>query len=333
MSARDAAFLRMFRLASTVVDRTLGPRLSILIFHRALREPDPLFPEELHASRFERLARTIAEAAHVMSLGEALALREQGRLPPRALVITFDDGYADNAEIALPILQRHGLRATFFVATGYLDGGRMFNDTVIECVRASRLDRADLSAWGLGDRSLVTLQDRRQVIDALLPLIKYGSLAERERHLAALHRQLGSPALPDSPMMRSDQVVQLHRAGMEIGAHTDLHPILRVTPDAEAEAEIAKGQRRLQNLLDAPVDVFAYPNGRPMRDYDTRHVDMVRRLGFLGAVSTAVGVAHAQADPFQLPRFTPWDEAPARWMARLLRSRLLGTRHEQAMTA
>jgi hypothetical protein len=74
----------------------------------------------------------------------------------------------------------------------------------------------------------------------------------------------------------------------------------------------------LQSLLDTPVDVFAYPNGRPDVDYDQRHVAMVRRLGFRGAVTTAPGVATAGVDPFELPRFTPWDCTPARWSARLL---------------
>ena len=72
---------------------------------------------------------------NVISLADGVAGLKRGCLPPRALSITFDDGYRDNHDIALPILLQLGLPATFFVATGFLDGGRMFNDTVIEAVR------------------------------------------------------------------------------------------------------------------------------------------------------------------------------------------------------
>ncbi|MBI5720145.1 MAG: polysaccharide deacetylase family protein [Burkholderiales bacterium] len=283
-----------------------------------------MFPDLVDARSFEALVRVLAASFRVLPLGEAAARLAAGTLPSGALSITFDDGYADNAEIALPILRRHGLKATFFVATGFLDGGRMFNDSVIECVRSARGDAADLTEFALGRRSLAGAHDRRAVIDELLPQVKYLGLEEREHFIARLARCLGSGSLPDDLMMRSAQVVELHRAGMEIGGHTVRHPILRVLPDAEAEAEIAGGRATLQQLIDAPVQVFAYPNGRPLQDYDARHVEIVRRLGFRAAVSTAAGTATVASDPFQLPRFTPWDRGAWRWMARLLRMRIAG---------
>lgn len=305
-------------------DQAAAPRLSILIFHRVLPAPDPMFPDLVDAARFDALVRLLARAFTVMPVGEGAAHLAAGTLPAGALAITFDDGYADNAEIALPILRRHGVRATFFVSTGFLDGGRMFNDSVIECVRAARSDTADLEELGLGRRSLATPQERRRVVDELLPKVKYLGFEDRERFIETLARRLGTGRLPDDLMMRSTQVGELHRAGMEIGGHTVRHPILRVLPDDEAEREIAAGRERLQELIGAPVHVFAYPNGRPLQDYDARHVSIVRRLGFRAAVSTAAGTATAASDPFQLPRFTPWDQGAWRWTARLLRMRVAG---------
>jgi peptidoglycan/xylan/chitin deacetylase (PgdA/CDA1 family) len=72
-----------------------------------------------------------------------------GALPERAAAITFDDGYADNFTRALPLLREQGLPATFFVATGFLDGGRMWNDTISEAIRRCNEDVVDLSAIGL----------------------------------------------------------------------------------------------------------------------------------------------------------------------------------------
>lgn len=292
-------------------------RLSVLIFHRVMPERDPLFPEEMHAERFDRLMGQLARSFRVLPLGEALTAMDAGRLPMGALSVTFDDGYADNAEVALPILRRHGLRATFFVATGFLDGGRMFNDSVIEILRHARGDTIDLDGFGLGRLPLTGAAQRRAAVDRLLPTVKYLALEQRESAIAELSRAAGSPSLPRDLMMRSAQVQELHRAGMEIGGHTVRHPILRVLPDPEARAEIAGGRDALQALIDAPVEVFAYPNGVPGQDYDERHVAMVRELGFRAAVSTRAGTAGPASDRFQMPRFTPWDESPARWMARL----------------
>ena len=111
--ARSAA-----RLASAAAFAMCGQRLPIVIFHRVHARPDPLFPDEMDAARFDRLMAWVAGSFRVRTLRESVEHQRQGRLPPRSLVITFDDGYADNAEVALPILRRHGLAADFFISTG-----------------------------------------------------------------------------------------------------------------------------------------------------------------------------------------------------------------------
>jgi peptidoglycan/xylan/chitin deacetylase (PgdA/CDA1 family) len=109
---------------------------------------------------------------------------------------------------------------------------------------------------------------------------------------------------------------------MGIGGHTVNHPILARLPAAEARQEIAQGRAALEAALDAPVRVFAYPNGKPGQDYLPEHVDMVRELGFEAAVSTAWGVSRGAADWYQLPRFTPWDQGIGKFGLRLARNML-----------
>ena len=317
MAPVDKLSALLLRNALGFFGSVVSSRLSILIFHRVHAASDPLFPFEPDAQRFESLMRFVAATFRVMTFGEAVDHLAQDTLPRRSLVITFDDGYADNAEVALPILQRCGLQATFFISTGFLDGGRMWNDSVIECVRASTRESIDLTDYGLGRLPLGTLDDRRRCIDALLPRIKYLTLPERSEAVLALQRQCGVPDLSDDLMMSADQVRSLHRAGMEIGAHTVNHPILRSITAAEAAREIGDGRNALESMLDARVDVFAYPNGKPAQDYDASHVDIVRKLGFRGAVSTAPGVGRAGDDLFQLPRFTPWGRSIPVWGGRL----------------
>ena len=318
MSLSDDLATRAAGLGAAAVAMVRGPVLTTLIFHRVLPQPDPLFPREMDRQRFDQTMGAVARAFRVLPLAEAVKRLRENSLPPRAMVITFDDGYADNEQIALPILQRHGLSASFFVATGFLDGGRMWNDTVIECFRRSPRDSADLGAWGLGAVSLRGAAERRRAIDLLLPKIKYMDLAAREQALRDLQAAVGSPALPNDLMMTQAQVRKLHTAGMGIGAHTVMHPILTALTAPQAQQELAQGKSALEAMIGSEVRHLAYPNGGPDRDYDSRHVAFARTLGFESAVTTATGVARPGADLFQLPRFTPWDTSLSRWLLRLV---------------
>jgi peptidoglycan/xylan/chitin deacetylase (PgdA/CDA1 family) len=298
-----------------------GPRarLSVLIFHRVLADADPLFPEEVDADRFDTLCRWVRAQFNVLPLDQAVARLRSGSLPERALALTFDDGYADNFHVALPILLRHGLTATFFIATGFIDGGRMWNDTVIEAVRRTSLtccNLVDVPVCGSQSAALDTVANKRAVIAAVIGATKYRPAAERDAIAGRLAARLGA-ALPGDMMMTSDEVKGLRRAGMQIGAHTVSHPILARLDVKAIRAEIIDSKRFLESLLGEPVTLFAYPNGKPGDDYDERSVRIVEESGFHAALSTAWGAARATTGLFELPRFTPWDRSELRFGLRL----------------
>lgn len=298
-----------------------GPkaRLSVLIFHRVLPAPDPLFPDEMHAARFDELCRWLAAWFNVLPLDQAVQRLQAGTLPARAACITFDDGYADNHHVGMPILQRHGLTATFFIATGFLDGGRMWNDTIIETVRACQAPELDVSALGLGSHALSSVAEQQAAIAALIGHIKYRPVAER----ITLTEEIAGYAkvqLPQNLMMTSAEVKAMRHAGMQIGAHTVSHPILAKLTDAQAGVEIGDSKRFLQQLLGERITVFAYPNGKPGEDYSSQSVEVVRSLGFDAAVSTQWGISRMGDDPLQIKRFTPWDKTRLRFGMRLLRN-------------
>lgn len=299
-----------------------GARLSILIFHRVLAEPDPMFPSEMHARRFDALCGWLSRWARVLPLQQAVQQLRAGTLPARALAITFDDGYADNAAIALPLLQRHGLCATFFVATSFLNGGRMWNDDVVETLRrcpAAELDLGDLGLAGIARLPLGDWAQRRAGAGKVLGAIKYAGLAPRRQLAQAVAARAGVP-LPDDLMMGDAQVRALRDGGMQIGAHTHQHPIIGQLAHAEALAEVRQSRQVLEGLLGEPVTVFAYPNGSPGRDYHAGTLAVLREAGVEVAVTTAWGAARPDVDPLQVPRFSPWDETPGRYGLRLLRN-------------
>jgi peptidoglycan/xylan/chitin deacetylase (PgdA/CDA1 family) len=298
-----------------------GARLSILIFHRVHAAPDALFPGEPDAQRFDAVCGWLKAWFNVLPLDEAVERLRSRSLPPRAACITFDDGYADNHDVAMPILLRHRLPAAFFIATGYLDGGRMFNDSIVELVRRSTLPSLPLDGLGFGLGAALPLGDapaRVAAIGALIGELKYRAPEERQALCLALQRHARVDRLPVDLMMRAEQVRAMHRAGLQIGAHTVTHPILARLDEAAARSEIQRSKSELEGIVGAPVSLFAYPNGRPDVDYAGTTVRLVREAGFKAAVSTAWGSSGPDTDIFQLPRFTPWDLSSLRFGVRLL---------------
>jgi peptidoglycan/xylan/chitin deacetylase (PgdA/CDA1 family) len=309
-------FKQLFGLSSPA-----GPKacLSVLIFHRVLPTPDPLYPDEMHVTRFDELCGWLAAWFNVLPLDQAVQRLQAGTLPARAACITFDDGYADNHQVAMPILQRHGLPATFFITTGFLNGGRMWNDTIIETVRACQAPVLDVAALGLGSHALSTVAAQQTAIAALIGHIKYRPVSERIT-LTEDIAKLANVQLPQNLMMTSAEVKAMRQAGMQIGAHTVSHPILAKLTDAQAKQEIGDSKRFLEELLGERISLFAYPNGKPGEDYSPQSVEVVRSLGFDAAVSTAWGASQMGDDLLQIKRFTPWDKTRLRFGVRLLRN-------------
>ncbi len=304
-------------VASVLAPAGSRARLSILIFHRVLPAIDPLFPEDVDERRFDATLGWLRRWFRVLPLDEAVSRLSERSLPSRAAAITFDDGYADNATIALPLLQRHGMTATFFVATGFLDGGCMWNDSIIESVRRFDGDSLDLRDRDLGHYRVESNGARRRAIDELLVRIKHLGSTERADAVAYVAQQ-ARLTRPPTQMMTTAQVRDLRKAGMQVGAHTRSHPILARLPNDEAQREIVDSKIHLEALLDESVTLFAYPNGKPGNDYLAVHARMARQAGFTAAVSTAPGVSTAESDKYQLPRYTPWGTDSTRFGVRLV---------------
>jgi peptidoglycan/xylan/chitin deacetylase (PgdA/CDA1 family) len=300
-------------------------RFLVLTYHRVLASTDPQLRDDPTAADFDRQLGALAQRFNVLRLDEAVERCRKHSLPPATLCITFDDGYADNREVALPVLQRHGVPATFFVATRFLDGGRMWNDTVIEALRrlpgttfdGRRSSEPALSA--LGELPITTADQRHTAAQAIIRAIKHLDPARRQGVVDAIADPVRD-LLPNHLMMTTAQVRELHAAGMAIGAHTVSHPVLTAIDEAAATREMADSRAQLQAITGAPVALFAYPNGRPNDDYDARHTAIVRQLGFAAAMSTAPGFVDAHSDFAQLPRVTAWDYRPVTLTARLLRA-------------
>lgn len=290
-------------------------KLQILVYHRVLPFEDPLRPWEVTSDQFLSHMQTLKKYYNVLNLSDALKKLKNRTLPPQAVVITFDDGYEDNVTEALPILQAFKFKATFFLTTGFLNQNIMFNDQIIEYIRQQKMPLLDLKKLGLGQYQLSTDQQKAQACVKIINEIKHYGYEKRQRIVEQLldQSQLALPSL----MMGERGVKLLKNAGMEIGAHTVTHPILSKLSDDQAYHEIAKSKETLEGLINKKVRYFAYPNGFPNRDYLPTHCKIVKKLGFEAACSTWWGAANVTTDLFQLPRFTPWDKKPMRFVYRM----------------
>lgn len=309
-------YLLLRMLAGALSPAGQNARLSVLIYHRVLAQPDPYRAGDVVEAEFNWQMALLAREFNVLRLHEAVQRLAGGTLPARAACVTFDDGYCDNLVLAAPVLQRWGVPATFFVATDFLDGGAMWNDTLIDAVAGAPDGTLDLTEAGLPRFELTDTASRQACLKTLLPAIKHLEPGRRTDVVALTGERCRLAAAPQL-MLTTPQVKALQEKGMDIGAHTCSHPILTRQDDASARRELADGRDRLAAITGSPPRLFAYPNGKPGEDYDARHVVMARELGFAAAVCTAWGAARGGDDLFQIPRFTPWDATPLRFHARL----------------
>jgi len=292
-------------------------KLFILIYHRVFIEPDFMNPGEVDKTAFSWQMELISKYFNVLPMSDALQKLHSESLPARAVCISFDDGYADNFTTALPILQQLNLPAIFFIASGYLDGGRMWNDTIIEAIRNCQAPELDLSAVSLGRHDVSTACAKSAAASTIINEIKHLHPDKRQQLATFIAAQ--SPNAQHDLMMTSAQLKQLHASGMEIGGHTVSHPILaKLDPDA-AWLEIHNNKVFLENLLSQPLRFFAYPNGKPGKDYLQEQIPLIKKAGYQAGLSTIWGVCKRTSDTWQLPRFTPWDKDPIRFMLRMIK--------------
>lgn len=314
-------------LLQQLLPDALRQRLSILIFHRVLDAKDAMMPSEPSREEFEWMMALLRRRFNPMPLHEALTRLNTGSLPPLSVCVTFDDGYRDNLINALPIMERHDVPGTIFVSTGSLDGGRMWNDTVTEAVRRWPEAQLDLSGFDLGVYAVNSIEEKRQAAQAINSRVKYFGAGAKAAVIDFLQDR--SKDLPDNLMLKSEEVRELTRRGVEIGAHTVSHPILAELSSDDSVQEIVRSKSTLETITNGPIRLFAYPNGKANTDYSAANVAQCREAGFDYALSTNWGVATPESHQFEVPRFTPWDRAPAKFGLRLVQN-LLRTRSELA---
>jgi peptidoglycan/xylan/chitin deacetylase (PgdA/CDA1 family) len=296
--------------------------LRILAYHRVaeLRDTTALdsrtvsAPPEGFARQMEHLERFY----RVVSMPEVLEAVEKGTcLPKRAVLITFDDAYADFAEIAWPILKQLRLPATMFVPTAFPDDpGRAFWwDRLYQAFAATL--RVEIHVPPLGRLSLLTAEERRKGLHALRNYLTTIAHREAMRLVDSLCAELGLGCVQGGSVLTWKQLRELSSEGLTLGSHTRTHPIMtQITPERMRE-EVRGSQEDLQREIGACLPVFCYPNG----NHNDVVVSVLRQQGIRLAFTTLGGPNELDSlDPLRLHRTVIMPRTtPAIFCLRLLR--------------
>jgi colanic acid/amylovoran biosynthesis glycosyltransferase len=268
-------------------------RATVLAYHR-IGNPSQAPPGMVSATPrgFERQMRALASWACPVSLEQMLV----GRLPPRAVAVTFDDAYADFAEQAWPVLRRHGIPVTLFVPTAYpgSPGVRFWWDRLHAAVECT----SEPLPTPLGRLRLDTPSRRRSAYRALRDHVKSLPHDEGMALVRELVRCLGGPA-PDARVLTWDELRRLAAEGVTLAPHTRTHPCLDTLQPERLTDEVAGSVRELEAEAGVDAFAFAYPAGRVSAAAEKA----VREAGLALAFTTSAGIARpGRDDPLRLPR-------------------------------
>lgn len=307
-AAAPFAKTALLRTGGYATLRRLAPsrRIAILRYHAICGDEGAEYADPsicISPAAFEQHVRYLAANYRVLPLDEAVRRLASGsRLPANAVAITFDDGYADNLEAART-LNRHGLSATFFITAGCLAGEQPFWLSEIRQLLFSMPDGpVRLAAPGVTlELTLGDQPSRQAATRTLTRVIKSHPIPVREALRDQLRQAAGAP-VRDGYMLTWEQLAEMQRLGMIVGAHTLTHPNLPSAGGRDAHAEIAGSKARLEQELGTSVTLFSYPNGGAERYYTPDLQRMVKECGFEAALTSRNGFAGPSSDLYALER-------------------------------
>lgn len=319
-----------------------APRALILLYHRIVDLPSD--PQLLGVTprRFAEQLEVVRKYGHPLRLQDLDRALREGKVPRRAVVFTFDDGYADNLHNARPLLERYHIPATVFVASGFIGNPHEFwwdeldrlllqPGTVPERLEL-RVDgrtyrwESSLAAeyseddyWRASGWHIEQPKDpgpRQRLYRSLYQLLHNLPDATRQQLLMNIREWAGegSNGRPTHRTMSAEEVARLAEGDLiEVGAHTVTHPVLAALPATAQRDEIQGSKVELEQILNRPVASFAYPHGA----YTDETLALVREAKYVYACSSDTDAVWRGADCFRLPRVVVRDwngDIFARWL-------------------
>jgi peptidoglycan/xylan/chitin deacetylase (PgdA/CDA1 family) len=297
------------RLAKLIgpIERLLWDRSPVvLMYHRVAPRSGDLWNICIEPGRFAEQIEALKRVREVVPLDRVLAWREHGGGNGKPLAaVTFDDGYRDAVDAALPILERLDCPATVYVVTGLVGTNKAFWwDELVRLIMTAPASSPPLKLrFGHGVTELPVPDDeagRRKVCRKVRRWLRHSPPDRIDEKLDDIAAWAGAArGAPDADRaMTPEEVGRLSGGLVTIGAHTVSHPSMPGLPAEAQLREIAESRRACEAWIGRPVDQFAYPFG----DYDRSSVAAVRAAGLTSACATTPGVVRPWTDPLRVPR-------------------------------
>lgn len=307
----------------------LFPGAIILLYHRIAELPSDPFGLAVTPRAFAEHLEVLRTHGRPISLQHLVRALRGGTVPRKAVVVTFDDGYADNLHAAKPLLEQFDVPATVFISPGYIGQEREFWWDELEglllrpgpCPRAPRDWREEAGApgpdgaadygdedyrrhrqWRYSDHDLP--HARHRLFRSLYLRLQALSPDERDRASRQLRETVGvaPEARPEYRVMTREELVRLaHGSLIDVGGHTTHHPLLPALPGPAQRREILGCKSWLEETLERRIEDFSYPHG----GFTAETREYIREAGFSSACSTRAAVVLGRDDPFALPRVVP----------------------------
>lgn len=276
----------------------------IPMYHRVIDDPDEdPFHLGMCVNKEHFRAQILFFSRHYRASRLDFVMRHivNGDAPPtNTVALTFDDGYLDNYSMANSILEKYNIPWTLFVTTGQLENGEGFWwDKVIDVLATARKPKLDLNDVGLSNESNVVSLDwirRRQSVVQILNRfweLPHSEIDDRISRLRALLRSSSGRHVTGGQRIKPDQLISLHRKGVEIAAHTVNHPNLMLMDRHQIINEMTQSKAYLEELLQTEVAGFAFPAGRE----NALVIECARAVGFryVAGTKSAYNVAPYQS--------------------------------------
>jgi peptidoglycan/xylan/chitin deacetylase (PgdA/CDA1 family) len=293
----------------------LAPRsAAILMYHSVVEDPkvtDSVLGISRSRASFEAHMETLAREFSPVSMQDVGKFARDGKeLPRRAVAVTFDDGFADNYEVALPILNRYGVPATIYLMVDAVASGLLpwycrlrfaFNTTR----RAEWIDAEKNQTY-----SLSTQEARAAAMTAAWERGAKMTGTTQEEFVQRIEKSLEiEPFRSEHGLMLTwEQARRWRRAGHAIGAHTLSHPNLAQVKVSEARSEIVRSKQKIEEELDEVVEHFSYPHPALNPQWSQQTLEITREAGYKTAVLTTRGPVRAGDEALALKRInTPAD--------------------------
>ena len=280
----------------------------ILLYHRVISIKDDRQLLAVEPVAFSEQMEFLSKNFKVATIEEFKGfLKSQQRIPPKTVVITFDDGYWDNYHQALPILEKFGLQGLFYISTANIGSIKNFWWDRLEqsfWSNVSQLQELEISTGNQIYRyDISTTQSKHRTYQLLNLLVKKQKVQERENILKQLTNCTGeNNERGFYRIMNREEIRQLSLSkSAVIGAHTHNHVQLSAFSYEDQYDEIKQSKDILEEIIGQRVKHFSYPFGGRM-DFNRQSQEIVYKLGFEMACSAIYGQVHSWSKIYRIPR-------------------------------